>query len=172
MNILVISDSHEKRDRIKEVLRRQVKRPDALIFLGDGIQDLDYCDTTGIAVYKVCGNCDLLYLNFITDAPDEQIINLDGVRIMMTHGHNNGVKHTIVPLIKTAAEHKADVLLFGHTHQRLNMTLLPENEYGIKLEKPLYVMNPGALGRSEESFGAISIDAAGRVLLSHGSLIE
>lgn len=172
VNILVISDSHGKRDRIKEVIGRQIKRPDALIFLGDGLQDLDYCDTTGIALYKVCGNCDLLYLNFITDAPDEQIINLDGVRIMMTHGHNNGVKMTLTPLLTIAAENKVDILLFGHTHQGFEMTLMPDNELGIKLEKPLYVMNPGSLGSYAATFGTISTDSSGRVLMSHGSLIE
>ena len=172
MNILVISDSHGEPKRIKEVIARQIRRPDALIFLGDGLKDLDYCDTTGISVYKVCGNCDVLYLNFITDAPDEQIVNLDGLRIMMIHGHNNGVKLTPLPLIRRAAENKVDILLFGHTHKRLEMTIMPENEFKIKLEKPLYVMNPGSLGMGEQSFGVISTDASGRVLLSHGSLLE
>ena len=169
MNILVISDSHGERGRINEVIKRQIKRPDALIFLGDGLKDLEYCDTTAIAVYKVCGNCDELYLNFVTDAPDEQIINLDGIRIMMTHGHNNGVKLTLAPLIRAAADNNVDVLLFGHTHKCLDMTLMPENEYGIKLEKPLYVMNPGSLGKVG-TFGTITSDAQGRILLSHGSL--
>ena len=171
MNILVISDSHGYRDRIKRVLERQVKRPDALIFLGDGLVDLDYCDTTGIPVYKVCGNCDVLYLNFVTDAPDEQIVNLDGIRIMMMHGHNYGVKMTLTPLISTAAEHKVDILLFGHTHIPFELTLMPENDRGIKLQKPLYVMNPGSL-RDGASFGIITVDRSGRVLMSHGSLAE
>lgn len=169
MNILVISDSHGHRERIKEVLLRQVKRPDALIFLGDGLLDLDYCDTSGISVYKVSGNCDNLYLNFITDAPDEQIVNLDGVRIMMVHGHNYGVKMTLTPLINTAAENKADVVLFGHTHIPFELTIMPENDRGVKLEKPLYVMNPGSL-KDGASFGIITVDRTGRVLMSHGSL--
>ena len=171
MNILVISDSHGRRDRIKEVLERQIKRPDALIFLGDGLTDLDYCDTTGISVYKVCGNCDVLYRNFVTDAPDEQIINLDGTRIMMAHGHNYGVKMTITPLISTAAENKADIVLFGHTHIPFELTVMPENDRGIRLEKPLYVMNPGSL-KDGASFGIITVDKSGRVLMSHGSLSE
>ena len=171
MNILVISDSHGRRDRINEVISRQIRRPDALIFLGDGLQDLDYCDTTGIAVYKVCGNCDVLYLNFITDAPDEQIINLNGIRIMMVHGHNHGVKLTYTPLIRIAAENKADVLLFGHTHMPFEMTVMPENDLGIRLEKPLYVMNPGSLGKGDATFGIITTDRSGRILTSHGSLM-
>ena len=57
MNILVISDSHGEPKRIKEAIRLQIKRPDALIFLGDGSQDLDFYNTTGTAVYKVCGSC-------------------------------------------------------------------------------------------------------------------
>ena len=170
MNILVISDSHGKRDRIKEVLERQIRRPDALIFLGDGLGDVDWCDTSGIALFKVRGNCDSIFLNDMTDAPDEQIINLDGIRIMMTHGHNYGVKSTLTPLISAAARNKADILLFGHTHEGFEMMLMPENDLGIGLEKPLYIMNPGSLGSYAATFGTISTDKSGRVLLSHGNL--
>lgn len=170
MNILVISDSHGKRDRLEKVINRQIRRPDALIFLGDGLSDVDFCDTTGIALYKVRGNCDSIFLNDMTDAPDEQTINLDGIRIMMTHGHNYGVKSTLTPLICAAARSKADILLFGHTHEGFEMTLMPENDLGIKLDKPLYIMNPGSLGSYAATFGTISTDAKGRILLSHGSL--
>ena len=170
MNILVISDSHGHRDRIKEVLERQIKRPDALIFLGDGLSDVDWCDTSGIALFKVRGNCDSVFLNDMTNAPDEQIINLDGIRIMMTHGHNYGVKSTLTPLMNAAARNKADVLLFGHTHEGFEMTLMPENDLGIKLEKPLYIMNPGSLGSYAATFGIVSSDSQGRILLSHGSI--
>ena len=170
MNILVISDSHGKRERIEEVISRQIKRPDALCFLGDGLSDVDFCDTTGIALYKVRGNCDSIFLNDMTDAPDEQIINLDGMRIMMTHGHNYGVKSTLSPLISAAARNKADILLFGHTHEGFEMTLMPENDFGFKLDQPLYIMNPGALGSYAATFGTISTDDKGRILLSHGSL--
>lgn len=170
MNILVISDSHGKRDRIKEVIDRQIRHPDALIFLGDGLSDVDFCDTTGIALFKVRGNCDSVFLNDMTNAPDEQIINLDGIRIMMTHGHNYGVKSTLTPIISTAVRNNVDILLFGHTHEGFEMTLTPENDLGIKLDKPLYIMNPGSLGSYAATFGTISTDSSGRVLLAHGSL--
>ena len=170
MNILVISDSHGKRDRIEAIIGRQIRRPDAIIFLGDGLSDIDFCDTTGIALYKVRGNCDSIFLNDMADAPDEQIVNLDGIRIMMTHGHNYGVKSTLTPLISAAAKNKADVLLFGHTHEGFEMTLMPDNDLGIKIEKPLHIMNPGSLGSYAATFGMISSDSQGRILLSHGSL--
>ena len=170
MNILVISDSHGRRDRIKEVIDRQIRRPDALFFLGDGLSDVDWCDTSGIALFKVRGNCDSIFLNDMTDAPDEQTVNLDGIRIMMTHGHNYGVKSTLTPLISASVKKNVDILLFGHTHEGFEMTLMPENDLGIKLEKPLYIMNPGSLGSYAATFGTISTDASGRILLSHGSL--
>ena len=110
-------------------------------------------------------------MNFITDAPDEQIINLDGVRIMMVHGHNYGVKMTLTPLINTATENKADIVLFGHTHVPFELTVMPENDRGVMLQKPLYIMNPGSL-KDGASFGIITVDRSGRVLMSHGSLFE
>jgi predicted phosphodiesterase len=106
----------------------------------------------------------------MTDAPDEQTINLDGIRIMMTHGHNYGVKSTLTPIISTAVRNNVDILLFGHTHEGFEMTLTPENDLGIKLDKPLYIMNPGSLGSYAAAFGTISTDSSGRVLLAHGSL--
>ena len=40
MNILVFSDSHGRGSRMLEALARQIKKPDAVIFLGDGLRDL------------------------------------------------------------------------------------------------------------------------------------
>ena len=171
MNILVFSDSHGRSENINEVMRKQIKKPDAVIFLGDGLRDLDYCDFEGTPLFKVRGNCDYFALMGGTDVTDDLIITLGDKRIMMTHGHNYGVKSTLTPLMNVAVKNNVDILLFGHTHEGFEMTLTPENDqYGLNLSKPLYILNPGSIGSYSATFGSISIDRRGGVLLSHGRL--
>ena len=167
MDILVFSDSHGRSDKIDEAVSRQIKKPDAIIFLGDGLRDMTNAEVGETPTYCVRGNCDTLV---ITYAPDERCLVLFGKKIFFTHGHRYGVKSTITPLINEAARREADIVLYGHTHEGYERELLPDNEYGIKLQKSLYVMNPGSIGSYPYRFGVITVDREGRVLLSHGSL--
>jgi putative phosphoesterase len=153
-----------------EALKRQVKRPDAVVFLGDGLIDISYCDVQGAALFVVEGNCDYWYRGY-TDLKSEKeiLINLGGKRIMMVHGHEYGVKSGLARIVKAAAEKNVDIVLFGHTHQALEKYLpAGETEYGFELEKPLWLFNPGAA--AESCFGCVEIDVRGRVMLSHGRL--
>ena len=169
MNILVFSDSHGRYENISEVMRKQIKKPDAVIFLGDGLRDLDYCELDGVTLFKVRGNCDYFALMGGTDVTDDLIVTLGDKKIMMTHGHNYAVKSTLIPLLTVAAKNSVDIVLFGHTHEGFEMTLTPENDpYDLALTKPLYVMNPGSVGSYSATWGSISIDSSGRVLMSHG----
>ncbi len=171
MDILVLSDSHGRVGRIQEVLLRQIKKPDAVIFLGDGLKDIDNVDIGDIPVYKVSGNCDNGIFYSFNDAPDEQCLIIGDKRIFFTHGHRYGVKSTIVPLMSEGAKRASDIILFGHTHDPFAMALMPENDYGIKTDKPIHILNPGSIGQYPYCFGVITIDRGGAVLLSHGSLI-
>ncbi len=171
MDILVLSDSHGRADRIEEVLSRQIKKPDATIFLGDGLRDINKVDLGDIPIYKVSGNCDQGLFYAFNDAPDEQCLLLGNKRIFFTHGHRYGVKSTLVPLMNEGARRACDIILFGHTHDPFEMALMPENDYGIKTDKPIYVFNSGSVGQYPYSFGVITIDRRGAVLLSHGSLV-
>ena len=170
MNILVFSDSHGRASNMMEALRRQVKRPDAVVFLGDGLIDISYCDVQGAALFVVEGNCDYWYRGRTDIQSEKEIIaNLGGKRIMMVHGDEYGVKSGLARIIKSAAEKGADIVLFGHTHQFLEKYIpAGEKEYGIELEKPLLLFNPGAA--AESCWGCVEIDEKGRVLLSHGRL--
>ena len=169
MDILVISDSHGRQNKIEEVIARQIKKPDAVIFLGDGFRDITYADVGDVPIYSVRGNCDA-GLFFGSDVPEERSFTLGGKKFFITHGHRYGVKSTLTPLISHAAGIGADVLLYGHTHEGFERVLASENEYGIKLSSPLHIMNPGSIGSYPYYFGVVSIDKEGRILLSHGSL--
>jgi putative phosphoesterase len=163
MTLVVISDTHGRADRVREVLSRN-KRCDAVLFAGDGIRDV--ADVEGVIAVK--GNCDGFF--FGDGADTEVMLTLDGVRILMMHGHTHGVKSGTDRAVAYAISRGADILVYGHTH-------LPQAKYyplgseicGERTERPIYVFNPGSLGSYEASFGIIEIKN-GSVLLSHGTV--
>lgn len=171
MELLVFSDSHGRGSNMLEAFSRQIKRPDAIVFLGDGLRDLSYCEFGEIPIFAVCGNCDVFTFCGKGNADDEIVISLGGKRIMMTHGDRYGVKQSLAGLVMAAKERRADIVLFGHTHTPISKYISAgESEYGIIFEKPLYLFNPGSIGGYDKSFGCIAIKESGEVLLSHGEL--
>lgn len=173
MKILVISDTHGRRDRIGSVLSLH-QRADALLFLGDGVRDLpSNLQGEGRLFAGVRGNCDGFSLGDSFGFSEELCLNLGTYTVLMTHGHRYSVKSGLDHAICHAAARGADLLLYGHTH-------VPEERYlpvgtvigDTRLEKPLWIMNPGSLGApldGRPSFGVIEIQRGG-ILLSHGIL--
>ena len=146
MKILVFSDSHGKYERMAKVISRD--KYDAVLFLGDGINDFDRLCQSYIGsarLIAVKGNCD-----FFDGTPEERIIDLDGFRVLMLHGHTKNVKHGTGVLEYYAREKEVDLVLYGHTHSR--------DIRRIDGEKPFYIFNPGSIGASSylsPSFGYI-----------------
>lgn len=152
MKILVMSDSHGRRDLVEKCIR-QNSSAKVVIHLGDMVSDIenmqfDFPDRTFI---NVRGNCD-----WQTETPASQCITLDGVTIFLTHGHTQGVKYGLDTLISIARQNEAQICLYGHTH-------VPYNKY----HDGLYVMNPGSLAYPRDSsrpgFGLIDIVPRGIV---------
>lgn len=170
MNILVLSDSHSRRGMIEEAVLRQIKKPDAIIFLGDGLRDIISADIGDIPIYSVAGNCDAGSVFFDNSTPIEQNLVIGDKRIFFTHGHKYGVKSTLSPLLCDGVKRGADIILFGHTHMPFEKVITSDNDYGIKTDKDIYIMNPGSIGDYPYCFGNITIDKSGRVLLSHGTI--
>ena len=170
MELLVMSDSHGAIKNIDEALSRQIKKPDAILFLGDGLRDIAYADIDGITLFAVCGNCDLYSLIRGIEVEEELVFTLGDKRIMMVHGHKYGVKSGLGYLLSAAASRDVDIVLYGHTHEKYEAVVLPDNEYGIKTKKPIYVLNPGSIGDYRASWGNITVDPCGRILMSHGNL--
>ena len=161
MDILVFSDSHGRSDNISTVIENCRTKPDAVIFLGDGLRDLAWTVPDDVPVYSVKGNCD-----FYGDEETELIITLGGKKIFATHGHKYGVKLGYGNIYRRAASIGADILLFGHTHEAFCETVTKGSFDG--LDRDLFVMNPGSLGY-DRSFGTIVIKN-GQILTSLGSL--
>lgn len=156
MKILVFSDSHGKYERMADVFSRD--KYDVVLFLGDGLSDfkrLQESNMTSARMIAVKGNCD-----FFDGTPEKRIIDLDGFRVLMLHGHTKSVKHGTSVLEYYAREKEVDLVLYGHTHSR--------DIRRIDGEKPFYIFNPGSIGASSylnPSFGYIET-VKGQIVLN------
>lgn len=172
MEILVFSDSHGKTEGMRRALRAQIKRPDLILHLGDGAGDLEYLSMRQIPSVSVRGNCD--WFTVATHLAEERCFEEMGYKIFMTHGHRYGVKSGVRELLTRAVELGADIVLFGHTHQPYEETIPAGTVVcGVTLEHPLYLFNPGSIGRMETrnglSFGTVTLTKNG-ILTAHGTV--
>ena len=148
MRILVVSDTH----RDASALRRAVlAQPCAqvVIHLGDGAAEADEIKMLfpEKMFLQVRGNCD-----WGSTLPACGSIRLENRKIFYTHGYTYNVKYGLYEIKAAAREQKADVLLFGHTHDAIT-------EY----EDGLYLMNPGSLCGSGGTYGLLDLTDAGVV---------
>ena len=131
--LLILSDSHGGRAAIERVLLKENANIDALVFLGDGLRDLEQALTLypRLRAYSVAGNCDYGALE-----PMDGLAAFDQTIAFYTHGHMYGVKYDLDTLTDAAAARGAEVALFGHTH-------VPHAEQRGKV----FLFNPGSCGR-------------------------
>ena len=164
MKLLVVSDVHGRHDRLERVMQMH-RDSDALIFLGDGLRDLEQADAYSypFTVFAVRGNCDGFSLFTSPEAaPTEICVTLGGVKIFALHGHTRSVKSGLGEAMIAANEREARLMLYGHTH-REDWSYYPEGRElpnGDCLTAPLHVFNPGSLGQ-DGSFGVIDIVESG-----------
>ena len=167
LTALVVSDSHGRADLLLRAFERA--RPDVVLFLGDGQRDLNVIPDE-VTLRAVRGNCD--WSNAL-EAPLVRVEQIGGYRIYMTHGHVQGVKHSLDSAIANAAAAEADVLLYGHTHIPLEKTCPQGTKCaGTVLKKPLLVVCPGSVGEPPDgipSFATLTLAPAG-VLAGFGKL--
>jgi putative phosphoesterase len=174
--LLILSDSHGRPDRIREAVSRV--RPDGILFAGDGLRDLTVCDLPALAegcpLWAVAGNCDwlssLVVNGRLLEPEQEELVTVEGVRILLLHGHKYGVKGGLGQAVARAVQRNADVLVFGHTHIPLELHLRPDSDRSdFSVTKPLTVFNPGSLGDRNASFGTLTL-RDGQMLFGHGSV--
>lgn len=172
MELLIVSDSHGRTENIQSALERQVKAPDAILFLGDGARDLDRLWVCDMPIWAVRGNCDWSSSDYADRC--ERLLYLEGHTLLLMHGHEWGVKGGLGALIAHAAELDADIVLFGHTHKPTLQTVSAGEQVGKKtLSRPMYLFNPGSIGYNEDgkgcSFGTLTLGEK-TVLFGHGRL--
>ena len=131
MKLLILSDSHGDVGSMIEVVERE--RPNEIFHLGDCVRDAESLSYAfpGIPVIMVPGNCDGW-----TGMADQLLLEREGVRILLAHGHRWHVKSGAGAARNEARACAADILLYGHTHQAVCRTE----------EDGLWRMNPGTVG--------------------------
>ena len=160
MKILVFSDSHGKLDKMYRAVELHKNNTDAVIFLGDGIVDFNYLKDyfTNIALYEVKGNCDL----FCGSVPNERVVSIDGIKILITHSHLYPPSNRYEALAKKAYDLGADAVFFGHTHQIADDIIEVEGS-------SIHIFNPGSVGH-EGYYGVVNT-SNGVLVTSHKKII-
>lgn len=156
--VVAVSDSHGcvayLRDTIAQALTHGAI--DVLVFLGDGLDDLDAvkpmlsANGAQTRLIAVCGNND-----WRRAADREARFTVEDARFFACHGHEWNVKYGMERLCFAAREREAQVALFGHTH----MSML-EYEYGI------WFINPGAVcdrNRHGIAYAELLVEPDGRI---------
>lgn len=144
MRILIFSDTHGITDSCISVIN-SFGKADMLLHAGDCVrdaEDLSYIYPR-LPLYYVRGNND-----FCTNAPNELLVNAEGKRLFLTHGHAQRVKYEsdCRTLAAQAKANGADVAVFGHTHN-------PYTDY----VGSVILFNPGSM-RYGGTYGVINIE--------------
>lgn len=142
MNILLFSDSHGAKSYMADAINAHGKSTDLIIHLGDHIRDAQFISDyyPQFRYELISGNCDGIFAHAL------RILELEGKRILITHGHTLGVKSGLEKLYCCAVENKCDAAFFGHTHQPLHVC-----------KNGIHLVNPGCA----PSYARISITENG-----------
>lgn len=148
MKIAILGDSHNHLG-VLDRLHQEGRFHDVELILhtGDMYNDGIYLEElTGIKVVAVKGNADPVY----APGEEETVLELEGYKIFLTHGHQYGVKDTNDRLFYRGKEIGANIVVFGHSH--IPLTIEEEN---------MLMLNPGSIGfprgLSKKSYALVTL---------------
>ncbi len=154
MKILVISDSHGNVGPILTAIDRE--KPDVLLHLGDGVDDLRSVNFSG-QIYAVRGNND-----FKTKLKTVGKVSYGKTIILYLHGHEYDVSNNYAKLVNFATQQGADIVLFGHTHKP---------DYFER--NGIIFANPGAIkDRETATYLTIDLEEGKTPVLTHHKLMD
>ncbi len=140
--LLILSDSHGFNDLIEKVLKKEEGEYDFACFAGDHCTEISYMKQH--FHWFVDGNNDYGYKNV-------QAFTIEDVKFVLVHSQHQfsfDKNKYFLELRKFGKEHKANVVIYGHTHyQDIDETNVP------------ILVNPGsiALPRGPEKIGSYII---------------
>lgn len=128
MRVLIVSDTHKRNNNYFTVLK-QVK-PDLVIHCGDA-EGSEYAltEAADCPVEIVLGNND-----FFSNLPRERELEIEGLKIWVTHGHNYYVSMGRENIKREAIAKGVDIVCFGHTHRPV-----------VDVSADVIAVNPGSL---------------------------
>lgn len=156
MRVLIVSDTHGENENLERVLAAE-ETFDMMIHLGDSECSLhELKDIVPCPIEIVAGNMDRNSL-----FPVEKMIEVEGYRIMICHGHRANVNAGLLQLEYKAREQEADIAMYGHTH----VPFLDQSG-------ELIILNPGSLSYprpwgARPSYAVMKISEDGEVELEH-----
>ena len=152
MKILVVSDTHGRDENLESAVMREAPF-DMLVHCGDVegreiyIEALVECPCCIVA-----GNND-----FFSDLPREDVVEFEGNKAFVTHGHYYGVSMELDQLAKAAKERGCNMAMFGHIH----VPVLEEVD-GVLMLNPGSLAFPRQKGR-KPSYAVIRTDGHGKM---------
>ena len=106
--IFVLSDTHGNISSIEKLVD-VIKESDYVFHLGDYSRDiLAFSREFGDKIHFVKGNCD--------GGGNDLILQIEDLKVMLTHGDRYGVKGGLLRLALYAKEKGVNVVFYGHTH--------------------------------------------------------
>ncbi len=149
MRAIVLSDSHGN-VRACEKAIDSMGEIDLIIHLGDIARDVKAIRQKypHVSLVSVIGNNDFSF----SSEDYERVIEFDGHKIFICHGHTLGVTHGTQRLEAVALKKGCEAALFGHTHCA----------YDKKGEPGIIILNPGSVSRPRSgspSFAVLETDS-------------
>ena len=157
--ILVVSDSHGHPSVLKSIVQDFGSECDAMVFCGDGIEDIAFLAESADAVPSVLGIAEG------NNDPDSYFIKGQAIKvplncsliaaghnIFFTHGHRFALYDGLDRMKEAAQSIGCSAVFFGHTHVAFS-ALIPGN---------VFVLNPGSCSRPRQcqcaSFAIVEVE--------------
>ncbi len=150
MRIVAFSDSHGSLGSVFKLFEQTAHSTDLYLFAGDGLADVD----SALLIYpkpvvRVAGNND-----FFANEPPTRVFEEQGVKILLTHGNQDGARFGNEGLNRLATQNSCKILVYGHTHCR-----------SLRQENGVWFVNPGSVAIPRDgkapSYAIIDITAKG-----------
>lgn len=126
MKLLITSDAHGDMETLLDIIKKHADR-DNHLDAGDMVLPKSFIERHGIITVK--GNND-----FGLDLPLARVLDLGHLKVLLTHGHKEGVKFSLTKLMDLAHQNQVDLCIYGHTHISY-----------MKHEQHVLFINPGAV---------------------------
>lgn len=152
--LYVVSDSHGYRDAFQTLLG---VTPDADLYahLGDYTSDAEALAALSRKPVKIVrGNGDVG-----APYPIEELVYLQGQKVLLLHGHTCGVKYSLDRALYRAMELDASCVCYGHTH-------VPR----IDFERGIFLVCPGAFSPRSASYGKAHRPSYARIQVKNGAI--
>ena len=150
MKVLIVSDTHGRDENLEIAVNREAPF-DMLVHCGDVEGREFYIEALADCPCSiVSGNND-----FFSDLPREDVIDIEGNKVLVTHGHYYGVSMAFDQLADAAKQRGCNAAFFGHIH-----VPVLEKEDGILLVNPGSLAFPRQRGR-RPSYAVLETDGNG-----------